>query len=101
MLNYQTRVCLLLPVLDFTSNLNLHLIRIVRDDEIYKVLCSWFKLELALIKIAHTFHHYFDKRHSIIDALWNDNGRIAGFIVLMGYNGMSSSLYISSSHTCL
>lgn len=40
MLNYQTRVCLLLPVLDFTSNLNLHLIRIVRDDEIYKVLCS-------------------------------------------------------------
>ena len=28
-INYQTRVRLLLPVLDFTSNLNLHLIRIV------------------------------------------------------------------------
>ena len=28
-INYHTRVCLLLPILYFTSNLNLHLIRIV------------------------------------------------------------------------
>ena len=44
---------ILLPVLDFSTNFNLHLVRVVRNDKIDEVLCSWFELELAFKEIAY------------------------------------------------
>ena len=65
------------------------------------MLGSGFKLELALEEIAHAFHYHLDEWHSVFDALWHDDGRIAGFIVLMGDDALSGSLYIAGCHTSL
>ena len=90
-----------MPVFNFSTDFNLHLVRIVGDDEVDEMLGSGFKLELALEEIAHAFHHHLDERHSVFDALRHDDGRIAGFIVLMGDDALSGSLYLTGCHSCL
>ena len=72
----------LLPVLYLSADIYLYLIRVVGYDEIYKVLCAWLKLELALEKIAHTLHHHLDERLSVVNALRHYDGRIARIAVL-------------------
>ena len=67
---------ILLPVLDFSTNFNLHLVRVVRNDKIHEVLCSWFELELAFKEIAYALHYDFDERHAILNSLRNDDSGI-------------------------
>lgn len=91
----------LLPVLYLSADIYLYLIRVVGYDEIYKVLCAWLKLELALEKIAHTLHHHLDERLSVVNALRHYDGRIARIAVLMCRDGLARALHIACSHSSL
>lgn len=91
----------LLPVLDFSTNFNLHLVRVVRNDKIDEVLCSWFELELAFKEIAYALHYDFDERHAILNSLRNDDSGIYVVVILMGNDGLAVAFHIARCHTCL
>ena len=64
----------LFPVLYLAADVYLHLIGIVGYYKIYKMFRARLELELALIEIAHAIHHYLYERHTIVQALRNDDG---------------------------
>ena len=59
------------------------------------------KLELALEEIAHSFHLHLDERHTILDSLRYDDGRVNRAEVVVGNDGLSISFHVASCHTCL
>lgn len=91
----------LLPVLNFSTNFNLHLVRVVRNDKVDEVLCSWFELELAFKEIAYAFHYDFDERHTILNSLRNDDSGIYVVVILVGNDGLAITFHIARCYTSL
>jgi hypothetical protein len=75
--------------LDFSTNFNLHLVRVVRNDKVDEVLCSRFELKLAFKEIAYAFHYDFDERHTILNSLRNDDSGIYVVVILVGIYGVT------------
>ena len=80
------------PVLNLTAYLYLHLVWVVRNDEVDKMFGSGFKLESALVEITYTFHYHLDEWSSVFDALRHDDGRVDVVALLMDQPSLRISM---------
>ena len=89
------------PVLNLAAYLYLHLVWVVRNNEVDKMFGSGFKLESALVEITYTFHYHFDEWSSVFYALRHDDCRVDVVALLMSDDALLGSLHITGCHACL